>query len=455
ADAREPLQRAATDAEVALLAVPQRASWRQVSSLAGALIDQARDREGEGEGEVLGDLFATAQTIASLTGGLVSIEDTASRVLAYSRSDDEVDELRRLSILGRQGPQPYLAMLREWGVYARLRSSERVVRVQARPELGIRTRIAIGVHAGERGLGTIWVQEGSTPLRQQAERALLGAARVTALQLVRALHEPNANLALREKLLAGLLEGRLAAASVAAQIGADVDKPAAVLAFALPTGGQEIDRPELELRRSRLGGLISMYAAAFRRSALMITLEERAYVLVPDLRGAAGASGALALAREVVAAAQNTLGLSVRGALGSIGENLAGAAASRLSADRLLDAMAEAPSAAVESVADWQSEVLLRETLGLLAEHTDIRDPRVEALRRYDSAHGSALAASVSAYLEAFGDVGSAAQGLHVHPNTLRYRIKRAGEVSGIDLRDPGQRQFTQLQLRLPGAARG
>ncbi|HEX4727510.1 MAG TPA: hypothetical protein VH298_06915, partial [Jatrophihabitans sp.] len=64
------------------------------------------------------ELAELAQTIATLTGGLVSIEDsTSARVLAYSRSSDEVDELRRLSILGRSGPPEYLALLREWGIY--------------------------------------------------------------------------------------------------------------------------------------------------------------------------------------------------------------------------------------------------------------------------------------------------------------------------------------------------
>ena len=64
-----------------------------------------------------GDLFTLAQTVALLTRGIVVIEDTASRVLAYSRSDSDaaqVDELRRLSILGWQGPADYLRLLREW-----------------------------------------------------------------------------------------------------------------------------------------------------------------------------------------------------------------------------------------------------------------------------------------------------------------------------------------------------
>lgn len=128
-ESSKALEQAAVDAGVALLEVRPEVRWGHLESLAKGVLTTTTD-----DGEVLGDLFALAQTIATLTGGIVSIEDTASRVLAYSRSSDEVDELRRLSILGRQGPEPYLKMLREWGVYNLLRSGEEVVRIDERPD---------------------------------------------------------------------------------------------------------------------------------------------------------------------------------------------------------------------------------------------------------------------------------------------------------------------------------
>src|SRR4051812_19645265 len=92
------LTQAATDEGVALLAVRPDARWEQVESLARSSILAGADAAGE----TVGDLFTLAQTIAVLTGGLISIEDTSNRVLAYSGPADEADELRRLSVLGRQ-----------------------------------------------------------------------------------------------------------------------------------------------------------------------------------------------------------------------------------------------------------------------------------------------------------------------------------------------------------------
>ncbi len=58
-------------------------------------------------------------------------------------------------------------------------------------------------------------------------------------------------------------------------------------------------------------------------------------------------------------------------------------------------------------------------------------------------------AASVVAWLDAVGNVGEAAQRLTVHPNTLKYRLRRARELFGLDLDDPDVRLSCWLQLRL------
>ncbi|MGH3440361.1 MAG: PucR family transcriptional regulator, partial [Sciscionella sp.] len=389
AEAGTPLVATATDARIALLGVRQEARWDQVEMLARSVIDTARSAGEAQEGELLGDLFGLAQTIAALTGGIVTIEDTANRVLAYSRSTDEVDELRRLSILGRQGPERYLAMLRDWGVYRRLRSGEGIVRIDERPDLGIRRRIAAGIHAGSRPLGTIWVQEGCHPLNEQSERALLGASRSAAPLLVRQRAEVVAGQPLRENLLGGLLTGRLDADSMAGDIGADASRPAVVAAFALrqEDGAPTLGRTELALKQAELMNLIAVHAAAYRRSALVSVIGGRLYVLLPDL--AAGAEpGVLALAREIVVAARRHLGLEVRAALGGTVERLADTATSRSDADRVLEAMARDAAGGqgdVATLADVRSAVLLSELLAMLAEHPRIRDPRVHALAAYDA----------------------------------------------------------------------
>lgn len=481
ADELRTLRAEAQESGVALLAVRPEVRWDQLQSICQNIVDDARLTASEDLGEASGDLFSMAQTIAQLTGGLVSIEDSASRVLAYS-SGAEVDELRRLSVLGRQGPESYLALLREWGVFTKLRAGEEVVRIEEHPELGIRRRLAVGIHAGRQPLGAIWVQEGSQPLARHAEEALLGAARTTALQMIRQRTQASAGLRLREDLLSSLLEGRIDAGALADTVEVHTERAALVVAFSLSQpsagsagsggsgGGSETaesegaeagerpDRPVRELRRRQLIDLVSVHAAAYRRSSLVTELDGRVYVLLPDLARAPGGDGwrgveqsVLALTRKTVAAARAALGLRVQAAVGSLVERLGDVPESRAEADRVLDAMGRDLDGGtdweVATISDVRSRVLISETLAHLRADPSLRDPRVSRLIEYDQAGGADLVHSLLAYLEAFGDARAAAERLHIHPNTLRYRVRRAAAVSGIDLGDPGERLFTQLQL--------
>ncbi|OAH10209.1 helix-turn-helix domain-containing protein [Streptomyces jeddahensis] len=445
------LSETAAEAGVALLSVRSEARWEQVDALARAALDNAPPAH-PGEGVEEGDLFALAQTTAVLTGGIVSIEDTAHRVLAYSRStdSDEVDDLRRLSILGWQGPEAYLAKLREWGVFQHLHASDEVIRIDSHAELGIRRRLAVAIRSGNRQLGTIWVQEGAAPLTERSEQALLGAARVAALHLVRRRRELSPDLTLTWTLLAGLLEGSTRPQPLATHLGLDASRPTAVLGFSYEAA--DVTTPELT--RTEVTNLISVHTAAHHRSALVTQIDPRIYVLLPQLPPGVDVGTLRSWGQEIADAAHRHLGLSLRGSVGCIVPGLAHVPESRREADRILDALASAGAAGttVAALADIEAEVLVSELVALLSAHPDIRDSRLTALVAHDSRHQGQLAESVLAYLDAFGDVRAAAAQLHVHPNTLRYRIRRAEQLTGLDLSRPDQRLLAMLQLRLPPA---
>jgi DNA-binding PucR family transcriptional regulator len=118
------------------------------------------------------------------------------------------------------------------------------------------------------------------------------------------------------------------------------------------------------------------------------------------------------------------------------------------------DRSAADPVDGVAAFADLRPQVLLSEVVDFLAGRPRGRDPWLTTLADYDDRHGAALIPSLIAYLDALGDVRRAAGGLGIHPNTLRYRVRRCLEVSGLDLDDPDQRLLAQLQLRLVRADR-
>ncbi|MEU0386790.1 PucR family transcriptional regulator [Streptomyces chartreusis] len=449
------LSETAAEAGVALLSLRSEARWEQVHALARAALDDAPPGE-PGMGAEEGDLFSLAQTTAILTSGIVSIEDAANRVLAYSRTtdSDEADDLRRRSILGWQGPEGYLAKLREWGVFQHLHSSDEVIGIDSHPELGIRRRLAVAIRSGDRQLGTIWVQEGSIPLSERSRQALLGAARVAALHLVRRRRELSDDVTLTRTLLAGLLDGSTGPQPLATHLGFDAGRPAAVLGFSYGTTeayetAEGVAAPELA--HAEVTNLVSVHIAARHRSALVTQVDRRIYVLLPQLPRGIDTDTLRGWTQEITDAARRHLGLPLSGSVGCLVPGLGDVPESRREADRILDAMASAGvTVAVAALPDIQAEVLVSEILTLLSARPEIRDPRLTALVSHDTRHQGRLAETLLTYLNSFGDIRAAAAQLHVHPNTLRYRLRRTEELTGLDLSRPDQRLLAMLQLRLP-----
>ncbi|HEX2588050.1 MAG TPA: GAF domain-containing protein [Gaiellales bacterium] len=66
-----------------------------------------------------------------------------------------------------------------------------------------------------------------------------------------------------------------------------------------------------------------------------------------------------------------------------------------------------------------------------------VRDRRGEALQRlaaYDQRHRSQLLLTLEEYLRRRGNIAAAAQTLYVHPNTLRQRLRRIQDLTGLDV---------------------
>jgi hypothetical protein len=60
---------------------------------------------------------------------------------------------------------------------------------------------------------------------------------------------------------------------------------------------------------------------------------------------------------------------------------------------------------------------------------------------------GADLRTTLATWLALDGDMRATADRLHLHPNSLRYRLRRATEITGIDLTDPLQRLVAHLAL--------
>ncbi|EMR04967.1 carbohydrate diacid transcriptional activator CdaR [Bhargavaea cecembensis DSE10] len=72
-------------------------------------------------------------------------------------------------------------------------------------------------------------------------------------------------------------------------------------------------------------------------------------------------------------------------------------------------------------------------------------------LHTYDKEKGTELAKTLKAYCRNLQRPGNAAKELHIHPNTLQYRIKQISRLLDSDLTDPETLLNLQLACRLAG----
>jgi DNA-binding PucR family transcriptional regulator len=111
----------------------------------------------------------------------------------------------------------------------------------------------------------------------------------------------------------------------------------------------------------------------------------------------------------------------------------------------------QSPEIGVREDADVTSASVLLSLLepaALGAYRTAVLGP----LLAWDAQHGTDLLRTLEVFLETGGRWQASADRLHVHENTLRYRIDRVGQLTGRDLASTAGRVDLFLALRAPAS---
>ena len=436
---REQLRARAHEVGVALLALGPGVGWAGLTSqLRSLLSTSGSPLDPELGAATRPDLVSVANTLATAVGGSVLVFNPQQDLLAASRIDVDADAVRHRAVLDQHGPSEYRTRLRELGIYDHLWQHDEVVEVQPIPELGASRREAVAVRAGEEILGSIWVAEGARPLAPDSRSLLRNAARLVGQHLVsrHARAQPDGQFA--EDLTRQLLAGDADVAAAATWLEVDPHLPCRVIALSVPEKSHGDSR--------RLADLLLLYFTAYRHRVLPVVTRGRIYLVACDT---ATGSVDVRAARDTVTRAAAALGLDFHAVVGPDVATLEQVGASRDDAERGLRVLARRsdPGTVVRHVTDLLPAVQMLHVAELVAAHVGF-EGAVPVLQSYDAAHHTALADTLGAWLDAFGDVTVASRRLHVHPNTVRYRLRKMVAVSSLDLDDPDHRLMAAVLLR-------
>ena len=106
----------------------------------------------------------------------------------------------------------------------------------------------------------------------------------------------------------------------------------------------------------------------------------------------------------------------------------------------------------LEKTMIYYEDIQLYHFMEIASKENDLNlfcSPIVHQLDRYDEENGTLLKQSMEAYVEAGRNIQRAADKLHIHKNTLYYRLKRAVELFELDLTDENLCFTLQFSFRM------
>lgn len=416
-------------AGVAVLVVEPAVRWSELAAVVYGLVLEGRETES-GRGPT--DLFALADSLAESTGGAVTIEDGLARVLAYSSRQDGADPARVATFMGRQASERLHEFFSARGVFAHLAASDDPLFVGPDDDHGLSGRMVVAVRSGRELMGSVWVSC-REPLVDPERTALADGARTVALHLLRSRASADLERQVESDLVIRLLDGSADAAASASRLGLprapmrviavqasiDAERDAALLlAFERATAGFGWSRPG----RSALAG-------------------NTVYTLLPGEQATAARTWVAGLRAALPDRTTVTAGISKSATATDL-------PAARQEADECL-ALHESKPADSEPPAydeSWDEILLQRLRTAARSGRTPDRGPIAE-LRRHDRAHATEYASTLRAWLEALGDPAAAGLRLGVHENTVRYRLRKMGEVTDLPLADARKRLAMMVEL--------
>ncbi|MEU9794780.1 helix-turn-helix domain-containing protein [Streptomyces sparsogenes] len=441
---------AAEECGIALLARAEWADWGD----AIALLRSAAAFASVGRGNLMADsaaeggLAALATSTARQCRGSITVEDTQFRVLAHSATGPDADGVRRTTILGGRVPDWRVAELRRSGLLRALWTSQDVIHRPAEgdsPE-----RLIVAVRTGGEMLGSLWAAADGQRLSPDAPQVLRRAAALAVPHLLRHRLRESGTVRREAHALRGLLHGNGDQRAHLWSLGLSPDAPCAVVVAVR-------NHPDGPGSDGTLKAL-AIQATASRSTARVLHEQDQVAVLLP-VNDDGDQREALVLAREIDALAAGIpdaapvwigVGQTVPSGLEASSSYETALLVVRALRDREARGRDPRPLR-YAGPGDVGPTIDALRMLDAARPVWESGEGPVHELIRADLASGGDLVRSLAAYLETAGDIRLAARRLVLHPNTLRYRLRRTRERFGIDLDDPDTRLVLALAVRLSG----
>ena len=405
-------------------------------------------------------LDVIVRTLGELVESSISLEDANWRLLA-SHIVPGLTDRHRQQTLAHHGTPPkaqeaVASMIHE------VVEGRKPRKVAPIPEAGMTAhRIITPILAGGENLGYLSIIEHPQRHEQLAMMAIEHAATVIALEMIKQREVAEAEDHVRGELVDDLLNGTFGDASNvqrrARYLHYDLSVPHLLLVIDVDHFGRVIKESHYPERRviALKHQLFQVVTGAVRRKNprhLATAHSDSVIVLVPQPAGA-DADGEELAKRIRQAVADSDLGITVSVAVGRLCVKPDDFKPAFVEAQRALDLMVRFGKK--EQVVNYDRLGVYR-LLAQIDDRTGLEafaGRMLEPLVAYDKTRGTPLLKTLEVYLQRHGNLRQSARDLHIHLNTLHYRLQRIASLIGADLKDADVRLDLLLALRVRALA--
>ncbi|MGV2621432.1 UNVERIFIED_CONTAM: helix-turn-helix domain-containing protein [Halobacillus marinus] len=392
-----------------------------------------------------------ADQIADNLGCPVTIEDANHHIVSYSKHESNVDDARTATIMRRKVPEHVVNGLWKHGIMSQLFESGEPIIVDSIDSIGLGNRLAVSVRNNKEILGFIWAQTDKVTVTADHLSTIREAAQMVAQHLQRQQAKKQKSEENEKEFFWQLLTG-------AATNSEDIHKQAkrfglhlygqlcvAVFEFTEDTS-QSVERHAYYLSETLQQTKIISRIFDDRQLILLVRTD--------NLEDANKMSQAFI--REFTQKMKERLGFEdLKGAFGLVYDNPQSIKDSYKQALKVLELKEQFPVklAEVDNYQDLGIYQFINE-LASLQKRENYKNDSLMRLKAYDEQNRSSLLETLKIFLEMNSNVHKAASHMHIHTNTLNYRLKRIREIGHIDFKDTNQKTMLYLDLLIQESER-
>ncbi len=384
-----------------------------------------------------------ADTISESLQSQVTIEDSNHHVIGYSSHQFESDPARISTIIGKRVPNTVIIGLRKKGVMHQLENAAHPIRIPAVMEVGLGPRLAMCIKHQQEILGYIWVVDRGNLAEGYAEEIVEKAAGIAGRYLLKQRGWKTKQDKAFEDFFWKLLTSHY---DTEPRIRQEAEAWSILLPESYFIGVLESDKiiDEHFLLRFRQ----TMDAYAGQRLLFLTAEHNRLILLFSFVFPVEGTEILSSFVNKLLADMSRSEGCRLAAGCSPGYREYTSAALAYREALSVLE---------IKKLLPYHARgLLLYEQIGFWAHIPAIMEQKRSRTRRsallhplkmHDREHKSDFLKTIAVYLTLDGNLKESAAFLHIHTNTLMYRLNRIAEITGRSLKETDYRTSVYLDI--------